>query len=1152
MSRHFRSARAAARLVILLAVMAFVLVGAGSAHATWNLTISDEATTTVIDTNPDPSLVTFEPDGAVPAVLNIDDLETALGVGNVRIDTTGIGGATEDGDILLDGVTEITGAGSSFTLVAVGDIHVPGFTSNGGTIDVTANGSIVLDGSIDAATALFHSPVVLTGNRQVFASNIEFASGVDGAYDLGVGESGATVTFGSPSSAGHVGGVTPLSSLMISGSDANVYGNLHAVAPPIFEPAVVDLLGSTTQTITSDTLTLTVPGLSAGSTIHDVVLAAPNISMQGNLTGFGTVTLNAANQTTLVNGLTTNSKLVTDAPGYTRFEQITATADIEIIDSAELSTDASITATGAEVTLSEVRSPNESALTVSASTVLLNGQIGLLQPIGALTVTGATTLNGDVRAQGDITLNSAVTLLTDAVLAAGYDTVGDLVGPAVITFGSTVAGGHALDLDATNRVIFNGAVGGTVNLASVHSSSPTEIKSTVTTTGAQTYDASVTQTGATSGIHGGTSGSIVNRIDGVLTLMDAGTFTLSGSGTTTLHSGVAGTSGTTLVRDGAGKAVIEGVSTFAGTYEARSGTLNIDGTNATAALRLTGGSAGGTGSIGSIGSSTSGSIAHVTTNTGFDTLNVGGNVTLASTVSLAPKLGFNGTIIGSDLIGVGGDVALAGATLAPDVIGAAQAAGTVYTIVSAAGAINGKLRYGSSLLNEGDGFVTGDAYYVINYGAHTVTLTRQLAPTTTTVTTSPATTGAFNQAVTLTATVEGPLALGPEGNVEFRIDGVLQEPGLVTLANSGPRTSTASLTLPPGGVVGGVHSITATYIAATGYLASTSLPVSFAVTKQAAALTLAQNVTTSIPGGGVRLTATLNTGVAIDGQMVAFKDGATTLVTVPIVTGVAIVSIGSLGEGPHTLTAVFAGDASTLAATSNPVTHTVVRQSTSITLTAPSAPQVLGAAVTVTANVTANGSVAPSGSVTFRDGPTVLGTIPVGGGGRTTFTTTSLALGDHALTASYGGDGVSSSSTSGALTVRIVAPTPPAPPLPVVKVGKVPPATSIASLIKSGLVTKVSTTQPGTVTSQLTIPAVLAKRLKLIPMSSKQSAPVVIGTTTLRVTKAGTVTIASKLTRPAKKAMAKLKNVQMVQKITVKSAAGSRIATRIVTIRRAR
>ncbi len=76
--------------------------------------------------------------------------------------------------------------------------------------------------------------------------------------------------------------------------------------------------------------------------------------------------------------------------------------------------------------------------------------------------------------------------------------------------------------------------------------------------------------------------------------------------------------------------------------------------------------------------------------------------------------------------------------------------------------------------------------------------------------------------------------------------------------------------------------------------------------------------------------------------------------------------------------------------------------------------------VTFTAVVpTPMGGVTPTGSVTFLDGSTVLGSMMLDGTGRATFTTATLAHGIRSITAKYSGDSTYVPSTSQASTVHV-------------------------------------------------------------------------------------------------------------------------------------
>ena len=65
----------------------------------------------------------------------------------------------------------------------------------------------------------------------------------------------------------------------------------------------------------------------------------------------------------------------------------------------------------------------------------------------------------------------------------------------------------------------------------------------------------------------------------------------------------------------------------------------------------------------------------------------------------------------------------------------------------------------------------------------------------------------------------------------------------------------------------------------------------------------------------------------------------------------------------------------------------------------------------------------PTGTVTFLNGSTSLGTGPLNASGVATFSTTTLTVGSQSITASYGGDTNNAASTSAAVTVTVAAAT---------------------------------------------------------------------------------------------------------------------------------
>jgi hypothetical protein len=92
---------------------------------------------------------------------------------------------------------------------------------------------------------------------------------------------------------------------------------------------------------------------------------------------------------------------------------------------------------------------------------------------------------------------------------------------------------------------------------------------------------------------------------------------------------------------------------------------------------------------------------------------------------------------------------------------------------------------------------------------------------------------------------------------------------------------------------------------------------------------------------------------------------------------------------------------------------TVCPVTTATALTSSLNPATLGQSVTFTATVT-SGSGTPTGSVTFKDGASTLGSATLSSG-KASFSTTALAVGAHSITAVYAGSSPYTGSTSAAL-----------------------------------------------------------------------------------------------------------------------------------------
>src|SRR3989475_233900 len=193
--------------------------------------------------------------------------------------------------------------------------------------------------------------------------------------------------------------------------------------------------------------------------------------------------------------------------------------------------------------------------------------------------------------------------------------------------------------------------------------------------------------------------------------------------------------------------------------------------------------------------------------------------------------------------------------------------------------------------------------------------------------------------------------------------------------------------------------------------------------RPATSTTLNSTPNPSVFGQAVTLTATVAPVVpdtiAPTGT-VTFRDGPTTLGTVTLVNGSASLVTSTLAVGSHPLSATYSGSATFAASTSPTVTQIVNPAATSTSLTSSPNPSTSGQAVTLSSTVTSAAGV-PTGTVTFRDGATVLGTVTLVNGSASLSIST-LTAGTHPLTAAYNGSPAFAASSSPTVNQIVNAP----------------------------------------------------------------------------------------------------------------------------------
>ncbi len=256
----------------------------------------------------------------------------------------------------------------------------------------------------------------------------------------------------------------------------------------------------------------------------------------------------------------------------------------------------------------------------------------------------------------------------------------------------------------------------------------------------------------------------------------------------------------------------------------------------------------------------------------------------------------------------------------------------------------------------------------------------------------------YGQSVTLTATVTGQ---SPGGTITFMNGATPLGTGTLNAGVATFSTSTLSV---------GSHSLTAIYGGDANNASSTSPALAQVVNQATTTTALTSSANPSTFGAGITLTATV-TGQT-PGGTVTFMDGATTLGTGTITAGVATFTSSTLSVASHSITVVYGGDLNNAGSTSTAVTQVVNQAVSTATLSSSANPSTFGASITLTATVTGQ---TPSGSVTFMDGATALGSGTLANG-VATLSVSSLSVASHSITVVYAGDTNNASSTSAALT----------------------------------------------------------------------------------------------------------------------------------------
>lgn len=349
--------------------------------------------------------------------------------------------------------------------------------------------------------------------------------------------------------------------------------------------------------------------------------------------------------------------------------------------------------------------------------------------------------------------------------------------------------------------------------------------------------------------------------------------------------------------------------------------------------------------------------------------------------------------------------------------------------VIGAGALQANAGGGSTATLTTDGLAAGTHVIEASYGGddgygasdgqvnHTVIAATARVATTTVLSASknPST---YGELISYSAQVTAADGGAVDGTVQFSVDGVnIGDPVPVdangvaqsdTLGSPDPGTHTVIAAYQPdAGHLGSGDTLTQTVNDATVgvHLTSSAANASFGDSVQFSATVTSNQVGTGKPTGYVQF--------AVDGSplgdAVAISNGTA---TAPATT--------SLAPGSHTVTATYSGDTH-FTSGMDTLTQSVGQISTTTVLTVGPA-ATYGSPLSLSASVTpaSTGYGIPGGTVTFKEGNTVLATAPVSGANSTASVQISgLSGGNHSIVAVYNGSGPFAGSTSAAKTATI-------------------------------------------------------------------------------------------------------------------------------------
>lgn len=277
------------------------------------------------------------------------------------------------------------------------------------------------------------------------------------------------------------------------------------------------------------------------------------------------------------------------------------------------------------------------------------------------------------------------------------------------------------------------------------------------------------------------------------------------------------------------------------------------------------------------------------------------------------------------------------------------------------------------------------------------------------------TTAEFGESITFTAQAYTPASGTPiatglftfyEGNVPL---------GGNVLDAKGDATFTASnLSI-------GKHDIVAKY-SAGNFADNMSIPITVTITKASTTASVISSVAAPVFGQPVNIitTVTGNPGQTPDGTVLFFDNGNQIGSTTLDSNGMATLAVPDFLLGSHSLQVRYLGSTAFFQTVSPGLELVIAKANSNTTLSAAPTTAIFGDGITLTANVAiaAPGVGAPSGTVTFFNGPTAVGTVAVANG-TAKLVVPALPVGSYTFGSKYNGNVGVTESLSGTASAKI-------------------------------------------------------------------------------------------------------------------------------------